>query len=129
MEIALEKVCDLIVHARAYDVKEGPTDPDSGSNETDDRNFGSLAEGGTDRGEEEMRLVIEGLDVDEQASLIALVFVGRGDMEPAEWPDAFRLAHERLAAGSLKPSDYLMGIPNLGDLLDEGLAGLGMSCT
>ena len=31
MEIALEKVCDLIVHARAFDVKEGMTDPQSGS--------------------------------------------------------------------------------------------------
>jgi hypothetical protein len=129
MEIALEKVCDLIVHARAYDVKEGPTDPDSGSNETDDRNFGSLAESGTDRTEEEMRLVLDGLNTDEAASLIALVFLGRGDMEPGEWPDAYRLAHERLASGSLGVADYLMGIPNLGDLLEEGLAGLGLSCS
>ncbi|MGP9821859.1 DUF3775 domain-containing protein [Salinarimonas sp. NSM] len=129
MEIALEKVCDLIVHARAFDVKEGMTDPQSGSNETDDRNFGSLAESGTDRGEEEMRLVIDGLNTDEAASLIALVFVGRGDMEAAEWPDAYRLAHERMASGALSPADWLMGIPNLGDLLDEGLAGLGMGCT
>lgn len=129
MEIALEKVCDLIVHARAFDVKEGMTDPQSGSNATDDRNFGSLAESGDDRGEEEMRLMIDGLNTDEAASLIALVFVGRGDMEPAEWPDAYRLAHERMASGGLAPSAYLMGIPNLGDLLDEGLAGLGLSCT
>lgn len=128
MEIALEKVCDLIVHARAFDVKEGMTDPQSGSNEIDDRNFGSLAESGDDRSEEELRLVLDGLNTDEAASLIALVFVGRGDMEPAEWPDAYRLAHERLASGSLSPSAYLMGIPNLGDLLEEGLAGLGMSC-
>lgn len=129
MEIALEKVCELIVHARAYDVKEGPTDPDSGSNPTDDRNFTSLSDDGTDRTEDELRSVIDGLDVDEKASLVALVFIGRGDMEPAEYPDAYRLAHERIGAGALSVSDYLLGIPDLGDLLDEGLAGLGMSCT
>lgn len=129
MEIALETVCDLIVRARAFDATEGTTDPRSGSNAIDDRDVGSLAESDGDLGEEEMRLMIDGLDVDEAASLVALVFVGRGDMEPAEWPDAYRLAHERMASGSLKPSAYLMGIPNLGDLLDEGLAGLGRSCT
>ena len=36
MDIALDKVCELILRAREYDVKEGLTDPDSGSNPTDD---------------------------------------------------------------------------------------------
>lgn len=128
MEIALEKVCEIIVRTRAYDVQEGPTDPDSGSNPIDDGNTDSLTESQEDLNAEELRLVLEGLDTDEKASLIALVFVGRGDMEPAEYPDAFRLAHERMASGSLRVSDYLLGIPNVGDLLDEGLAGLGLSC-
>ena len=32
MDIALDKVCDFIVRAKAIDVKEGMTDPASGSN-------------------------------------------------------------------------------------------------
>lgn len=127
MEIAVDKVCDLILRARAFDVKEGDTDPDSGSNPIDDGSIDILEEGGEDRTEDELRAVIEGLDADEKASLVALVYVGRGDMEAQEWPQAFRLAHERIARGN-PVSDYLLGIPNLGDLLEEGLAALGHSC-
>ncbi len=36
MDIALDKVCELILRARALDEKEGITDPDSGSNPIDD---------------------------------------------------------------------------------------------
>ena len=43
MDIALDKVCELILRARAIDVKEGVTDPDSGSNPIDDGNLDSLA--------------------------------------------------------------------------------------
>lgn len=127
MDIAVDKVCDLILRARAFDVKEGETDPQSGSNAIDDDSIDMLAESGTDRSEEELRAVIEGLDADERASLVALVYVGRGDMEAQEWPQAFRLAHERIARGN-PTADYLLGIPNLGDLLEEGLAALGHSC-
>ena len=36
MDIALDKVCELILRAREFDVKEGIIDPDSGSNPIDD---------------------------------------------------------------------------------------------
>jgi hypothetical protein len=29
---------------------------------------------------------------------------------------------------SISAADWLLGIPNLGDLLDEGLAAMGRSC-
>jgi hypothetical protein len=40
-----------------------------------------------------------------------------------------RLAREREDAASLPTADWLIGIPNLADLLDEGLALMGRSCT
>jgi hypothetical protein len=49
-------------------------------------------------------------------------------MEPEEWGDAVRLAREREDASSISTADWLIGIPNLGDLLDEGLALMGRSC-
>ena len=128
MEIALDKVCEIILRARAVDVKEGITDPDSGSNPTDDGARDVLIASADDMTESELRDVIEGLNEDERADLIALVYVGRGDMEPEEWGAAVRLARERDAAGSVGTADYLLGIPNLGDLLDEGLSALGRSC-
>ncbi len=128
MDIALDKVCELILRARAIDVKEGLTDPASGSNPTDDGSIDALTASPDDATEDEVRDVIAGLNDDERADLIALVYIGRGDMEPEEWGDAVRLAKEREDAMSISAADWLIGIPNLGDLLDEGLALMGRSC-
>jgi hypothetical protein len=128
MDIAVDKVCDLILRARAIDNQEIGTDPDDGSNPTDDGNVGSLVASPDDPTEEEVREVIEGLNDDERADLVALLYVGRGDVEPEEWSAAVRLARERESSSNPSTSDYLLGIPNLGDLLDEGLALMGRSC-
>ena len=39
-----------------------------------------------------------------------------------------RTAREREATAAQDTATYLLGIPNLPDLLDEGLAALGRSC-
>jgi hypothetical protein len=128
MDIALDKVCEIILRARAIDMKEGDTDPGSGSNPTDDGSIDTLIANPDDATEDELREVIAGLNEDERHDLIALVYVGRGDMEPEEWSGAVRLAREREDAMSISTADWLLGIPNLGDLLDEGLAAMGRSC-
>jgi hypothetical protein len=128
MDIALDKVCDFIMRAKAVDVKEGMTDPASGSNPIDDGNLDTLTSDPDDATEQELRDVIAGLNDDERADLIALVYIGRGDMEAEEWGAAVRLAKEREASSSLSTADWLIGIPNLGDLLEEGLAAMGRSC-
>jgi hypothetical protein len=128
MDIALDKVCEFILRAKAIDVKEGMTDPASGSNPIDDGSLDSLTSDPDDATEQELRDVIAGLNDDERADLIALVYIGRGDMEPEEWGDAVRLAKEREDASTLSTADWLIGIPNVGDLLDEGLAAMGRSC-
>ena len=128
MDIALDKVCELILRARAIDVKEGLTDPASGSNPTDDGSIDALMASPDDATEEEVRDVIAGLNDDQRADLIALVYIGRGDMEPEEWGAAVRLAREREEASSISTADWLIGIPNLADLLDEGVNAMGRSC-
>ena len=128
MDIPLDKVCELILRARAIDVKEGLTDPASGSNPTDDGSIDALTSSPDDATEEEVRDVIAGLNDDERADLIALVYIGRGDMEPEEWGAAVRLAREREEASSISTADWLIGIPNLADLLDEGVNAMGRSC-
>ena len=128
MDIALDKVCEIILRARAIDVKEGNTDPDSGSNPIDDATLDTLVTYPDDATEEELREVIMGLNEDERHDLIALVYIGRGDLEPEERVEAVRLAREREDRMSITAADWLLGIPNLGDLLDEGLAALGRSC-
>ena len=125
MDIALDKVCELILRARAIDVKEGITDPDSGSNPIDDGSTDVLTSDGQDSTEEQVREFIAGLNDDERLDLVAITWIGRGDFEADEWADARREARER---ESLPTADYLLGLPNLGDLLDEGLSTLGRSC-
>ena len=110
-------------------MRRGITDPDSGSNPIDDGNLDSLTSSPDDATEEEVREFIAGLNDDERHDLTAFVYIGRGDMEPEEWGAAIRLAREREHAASLPTANWLIGIPNLADLLDEGLALMGRSCT
>lgn len=67
--------------------------------------------------------LIDDLNEEEQANLIALAWLGRGDYTVDEWPEAMRLARERNAA--LTAARYLTEMELLGDLLSEGLAEMG----
>ena len=125
MDIALDKVCELILRAREVDVKEGLTDPDSGSNAIDDGSTDVLTADPDDSTEEQIREFIGGLNDDERHDLVAIIWIGRGDFDPEDWGEALRTARDREQGST---ADYLLGIPNLGDLLDEGLAALGRSC-
>lgn len=121
MDIAEAKIQELIEYFRFLDAGSG--NRGVGSDE-DDGGSAHLFEDGTGGGggtEAQIRGVIEGLDVDEQADLVALVWIGRGDFEPGQWPAALRRAHERHLRST---AAYLMGIPNVGDLLEEGLAAV-----
>lgn len=118
MDIATARVLELVEYLRFLDARNS----DGGVDGDDDDEGAHLFEDGADDGtEDQIRGVIEGLDVDEQADLVALVWIGRGDFEPEEWPAAVRRAHERHLRSTAK---YLMGIPNVGDLLEEGLAAV-----
>ena len=125
MDIALDKVCELILRAREIDVKEGMTDPDSGSNPIDDGSTDVLTSAPGDSTEDQVREFLAGLNDDERHDLVAITWIGRGDYEADDWASARREARER---ENLSTADYLLGIPNVGDLLEEGLASLGRSC-
>lgn len=125
MDIALDKVCELILRVREFDVKEGITDPDSGSNAIDDGSTDVLTSAPDDSTEEQIREFLLGLNDDERHDLVAILWIGRGDFDADDWAEALRTAREREVGST---GDYLLGIPNVGDLLDEGLATLGRSC-
>ncbi|WP_376097249.1 DUF3775 domain-containing protein [Roseomonas sp. CCTCC AB2023176] len=116
--ISLQAVANIIDAARAA---EGLDDPETASD--DQEPFVEDANEQNVTGENLGELITE-LNEDEQASLIALTWVGRGDYEPDEWKEALRLAHERNEGGGT--ADYLMGMEMLGDLLSEGLAAFGI---
>lgn len=121
MNIAVDKVAAFIDRVRMFDVKEGVTDPDSGSNGVDDGMTDVLIENEDDPTEQELKSFIVGLNEEERAALVALVWVGRGDYDPQEWNEAL---HAAMARSGPSTARYLLGIPNVGDLADEGLAAM-----
>ena len=126
MDIAADTVTDLVFRLRVIEVKEGLTDPDSGSNPIDDGATDVLVSGTDDATASEVRGLIRGLDDDARAELLALLYIGRGDMEPEEWEEAVRFAREREAAGEGALKE-IFATPDAGDLLEEGLDARGLS--
>jgi hypothetical protein len=70
----------------------------------------------------ELRELIADLNVDEAAELVALAWIGRGDYDAGEWAEAVDEAKRR---GNRRTAAYLLGIPMLGDYLEEGLEAIG----
>jgi hypothetical protein len=125
--ISSEKVGFLIEKARQFDVKEAASDPDSGSNPTDDGMIDVLEDDGRDPVAREIAGFINALSEDEQIDLVALMRLGRGDGTIEEWKDLRQQAAEGRSGGPT--ARYLPGEPMLGDLLAEGLGEFGLSWT
>jgi len=114
----------LIELARQYDLSGADVDEDGEDIDVEDAEeagHGATADG-HDATAEELREAIADLNEDEVVDLIALAWVGRGDFDRESWQEARALAGERHRTHS---ADYLMGMPTLGDFLEEGLAALG----
>jgi Protein of unknown function (DUF3775) len=125
LNISAEKVCYIIVKAREFDAKVPPVDPDPGSNPADDGEREILEDYADDPTLLELRSAIDDLNEDEVVDLIALAWLGRGDYGKEDWPEATALARERHKRHS---ADYLIGIPTLGDFLEDGLDMVDRSC-
>jgi hypothetical protein len=121
LNIGLDKIQDIVLKARAFDLEDFPDDPDPGA-ELDAENREDRLDAGDDPTEAELRELIHDLNDEEVVDLIALVWVGRGDFGIDELAEARELARERHQGSS---SRYLMGIPTLAEYLSEGVAAAG----
>ena len=119
LNIPLDKIGFIIIKAREYDVKEGDSDPDEGSNPTDDGNADILEDKADDPVREELIAAIRGLDEDARAELVALAWLGRGTYDLDEWQEALATAKSEHKS---RAAEYLLGLPLLGDYLEDGLA-------
>jgi hypothetical protein len=125
LTISPEKVCFVIIKAREFDAKDEVTEPDPGSNPSDDFEAEVLEDHGDDPVVEELTALINSLSVDEQVDLVALMWLGRDDSTADDWP---ALREEAARAHNERTAEYLLGTPLLGDFLEEGLSVLGYSC-
>ncbi len=125
LSIAPEKVCFVVIKARAFDVKVDVIEPDPGSNPADDDMREVLEDYEEDPTFDELKDFIQSLNVDEQIDLVALTWLGRGDGTKDEWSDLVQQAKD---SRSDHTAEYLLGIPLLGDYLEEALSQLGFFC-
>lgn len=125
LSIALEHVCFLIVKAREFDVKVEVVEPDPGSNPGDEDMREVLEDYPDDPVQEELTSFIDGLSYDEQVDLVTLAWLGRDDYSAEDWAEVRQQAAD---AHNNRTAAYLLGMPLLGDYLEEGISLLGLSC-
>ena len=119
LNLPLDKVSFIILKAREYDVKESDVDPDAASNAIDDGQTDVLLDKADDPVREELLGAIRGLNDDERIRLVALAWLGRGTYDLDEWKEAIATAKSE---HSRRTAEYLLGLPLLGDYLEDGLA-------
>lgn len=128
LDIALEKVCFIIMKAREFDVKDAPTVSDPGSNATDDHMIGVLEQRPDDPVEQELRAFIGALSEDEQVDLIALAWLTRDENAIEDWKSVREEAAQRHAGNGKRTADYLLGDPLISDYLEVAISLFGASC-
>ena len=124
LTVPLDTVCRIILRAREWEALVPDSDPDDGSNPTDDGAVDELEDNGDNPTEEELRAIIDDLAEDEQAEVIALAWVGRGTYDAGEWDEALSTAADEVDGAA----DYLLELPMLSAYLDAGLAAFDLSC-
>ena len=118
IDISPSKVARIIIRAREIDAKTGRWDTPGDEAEADT----ILESRPSDATEDEVKSYIADLNSDEQAALVAIMWIGRDTFGPDDYAEAVETAqHER----SSPTEEYLLGIPLLSDYLTSGLEALG----
>jgi len=120
LDISPRKIARVILRARELGSKVGRWDMPG-----DDADADSILEGRPSDGTAaELASYIKDMNRDEQASLVAVTWIGRDTFDAAELEEAITTAK---AERTTPTEDYLMGIPLLSDYLEAGLEALGFS--
>lgn len=119
-----ETAFEILLMVRGFDAKVPQSDPDSGSNPSDDMAVDALEFGPGDQTQHEIISASSDLNDDEQRDLIALILVGRGDFDLTEW-QAAQAAWDDIDRARVPRT--VIGIPLASDYLEEGPGGFGLS--
>lgn len=120
LEISTRKIIRVIIRARELGSKVARWGMPG-----DDADADSILESRSGDGTEaELRQYIADLNSDEQASLVAVMWIGRETFGADDLEEAIQTAKEEATSPT---EDYLLGIPLLADYLEAGLEELGYS--
>ena len=120
-----ENVCFIIAKAHEFHSKEEVVIPELPDSPADDWALQVLADHSDDRCVDEVRSVIHDLEPDQEVTLVALMWLGRGDYDIGNWADALLDARSRVTD---RTTEYLMATPLVADYLTEGLDLHGHRC-
>ncbi len=125
LELNPEVVCDIIDKAREFHAQEAVVIPEEPLSPADDWALQVLADHEDDLTFQEVRTAVNDLETDQQITLVALMWLGRGDYTEDQWDEALTDAE---AGWTPRTAEYLMSTPLVADYLSEGLALLGYDC-
>ena len=125
LELNPDIVCFLIDKSHEFHAKEQAVIPEEPNSPGEDWARQVLADQTGDMTYHELRATVNDLEPDQQVVLVALMWLGRGDFELAEWEDA--LAEARRGWNG-RTAQYLIATPLVADYLSEGLSLHGQGC-
>ncbi|MGJ4942310.1 DUF3775 domain-containing protein [Bradyrhizobium sp. HKCCYLS1011] len=123
LSISPDKVAFVVNKVHQYEMES--SEPELLSDLTDDDTVhGSSGGRGANTDRAELASFIQGLNVDEQIDLVALMWLGRGDGGLENWDE---LRAQAAQAHNNRTAAYLIETPMLGDYLEEALSEFGLS--
>jgi hypothetical protein len=125
LAISPDKVCFIVIKARAFDAKVAPDIEEPGDTPADDDPRSVLMDYADDPTYQELQTFLKGLTQEELANVLALMWIGRGDYSKDDWDDIIAEAEETVDARTV---DVLIATPLIGDFLEDALAQFDYSC-
>ena len=122
IELNPEIVRQVIDMSHQIQAKEGASAPDEDEGADGDWARQILADHANDPVAGELTSMIDDLEPDQQVTLVALMWLGRGDFELDEWEAALSAAGD---AWNTRTAAYVIGTPHAADYLAEGLSQHG----
>jgi Protein of unknown function (DUF3775) len=119
LELNPDTIRFIIDKSRQFQSRESMSNAEEFSSTDDDERQRTPTDQVDDDSYGELVATIDDLEPDQQISLVALMWLGRGDYTLDEWDDAIAEAAD---AHNARTADYLIATPLLSDYLEEGLS-------
>ena len=118
LDLNPETIEQIIDRAHQYQMRDGMEDDSDDDTPDIDALGDTLVPDQEDPVYLELKSAIDDLEPDQQVSLVALMWLGRGDFSVEDWAQALQRAGQEWNS---RTADYLVRTPLLADYLSEGL--------
>lgn len=118
LELNRDTVQFIIDTAREFHTRDDVSFPEEPEAASEDWSQQVSSDYGGDTYYQELKTTIDDLEPDQQMSLVALMWLGRGDFSLDDWEEACQHAED---SWNEHTADYLIGTPLLADYLSEAL--------